>query len=132
MTCTRCGNYTLFPPLCAQCEKDDQRARDRAERPAPQESSGDVLKIAAREMGMSVESLSRKVQKGGVSYTYETKVSVTRGGAPDTGAGPRRGLDYDALLRVAHSRDVNAGRLRKAAKALVALAALYWLARAIW
>ena len=103
MECTRCRKYTLFPPLCAECERDEERQRDQADRPVASRESIErhVVTVAAKELEMSPAALSKKVERHG-------------------------GEAYDAVLRVAHARDRNAEWLKSAIKALVALAVLYW------
>ena len=128
-SCTRCGKYTLEPPLCAECEKEEQRARDRAERPAPPRvSDSTVVDVAAKELGMSTEKLSRKLKKGNVMVASETTITVALSGSdPVTIA--QRNQNYDALLRLANTRDVNSARIRIVIKALFFLAVMYGLAK---
>jgi hypothetical protein len=129
-TCTRCRQYTLFPPLCAECQKETQRIQERAERPAPTElPESKLLEVAAKELGMSPDALNRKIKKGNTTVTYETNVTVTRFDGSDPAASALRAQNYDALLRFANRRDSNASRLRRITKGLIALAVLYWAVR---
>ena len=129
--CTRCRQYTLFPPLCADCEKETQRIQERAERPPTELPEAKLLEVAAKELGMSPDALNRTIKKGNTTVTYETNVTVTRFDGSDPAAGALRAQNYDALLRFANRRHSNASRLRRLIKGMIALGLLYLMIKSL-
>lgn len=136
MDCTNCGKYTLFPPLCADCEKKQQAGAPPELPELAEPAPNDVLEVAAKELGMSEKVLEKKLTKGGSFISHHTKITLTRTDGDQIVTESIQGQNYDALLRLANSRDVNTARLKKGIKALVWFAAFYWLAlpliRATW